>query len=103
MICKKMWLCPIGMTKAEKNELTEVWIDMEIAMGFKIGGRPCSWGGSSAMHCRSEAAMSNGSGGTAFMKKTGLAMSTIASKIFLASMQTSQNRRRKGSGRTSEV
>ncbi|KAK4543199.1 hypothetical protein LTR36_005749 [Oleoguttula mirabilis] len=36
------------------NELTYVWEDWEIAVAFKIGGGPRSWGGSYALLCRNE-------------------------------------------------
>lgn len=38
----------------EGNELTDVWEDWEIAVAFKIGGGPRSWGGSYALYCRDD-------------------------------------------------
>jgi hypothetical protein len=36
------------------NELTYIWEDWEIAIAFKIGGGPCSRGGSYALYCRNK-------------------------------------------------
>jgi hypothetical protein len=36
------------------NELTYVWEDWEIAVAFRIGGGPRSWGGSYALYCRND-------------------------------------------------
>ncbi|KAF8866262.1 hypothetical protein BDZ45DRAFT_735544 [Acephala macrosclerotiorum] len=36
------------------NELTFIWEDWEIAVAFKVGGGPRSWGGSYALYCRHE-------------------------------------------------
>jgi hypothetical protein len=38
----------------EYNELSDIWEDWEIAVAFKIGGGPRSWGGSYALYCRNE-------------------------------------------------
>ncbi|RFU30420.1 hypothetical protein B7463_g5901, partial [Scytalidium lignicola] len=39
---------------AEYNELSDIWEDWEIAIAFKIGTGPRSWGGSYALYCRNE-------------------------------------------------
>jgi hypothetical protein len=38
----------------EHNQLTWIWEEWEIAIAFKIGGGPRSWGGSYAIYCRNE-------------------------------------------------
>ncbi|KAI6747649.1 hypothetical protein HG530_015757 [Fusarium avenaceum] len=47
---------PIRMVNGESgsNELTFIWEEWQIAIAFKIGGGPRSWGGSYAIYCRKE-------------------------------------------------
>ncbi|KAI1018503.1 hypothetical protein LB503_005585 [Fusarium chuoi] len=40
--------------QGERNQLTGLWEDWEIATVFKVGGGPRGWGGSFALYCRSE-------------------------------------------------
>ncbi|CZR64668.1 uncharacterized protein PAC_14566 [Phialocephala subalpina] len=45
---------PIRNVEGDSNELTFIWEDWDIAVAFKIGGGPRSWGGSYALYCRHE-------------------------------------------------
>lgn len=40
--------------EVEHNQLTWLWEEWEIAIAFRIGGGPRSWGGSYALYCKNK-------------------------------------------------